>query len=154
MKRLIFNAGIIFLTLSTINIEAKETLKPETLLRELTSAKVVAAQDIFKDKSLVVFFRPNCSACVRLISQLQCIEGENKIILIGFDASEAELLREYLKLGVGYPAFKTSSELMKHWKLPQNISPQFVLTNKVLKRLYSGKGYVTCKKLRAALLNI
>lgn len=125
--------------------------RTEFYLNELASAKVLPSKKVFTTQSLTIFFRPNCSSCVRLISQLQCLEDKYKIVLLGFEANEADLYKEYIKLGVNYPAFKAPASLIKSWGIAEKVSPQLVLTNENIEKLSYRVGYMSCEKLKRLL---
>jgi len=83
------------------------------------------------DKSLWLFFKPNCSVCYSQVKELTCLKDDIKKFAVGFNGSRKELWRESKKIKLNQLSFskiyRADEKTINHFSLKKNLSPQILL---------------------------
>lgn len=100
-------------------------------IRSLDSAETLPLKDVLKEKTIAVLYQSDCSSCRIQISQLDCLEDDYNIVLLGGFSSEKKLRLEKLKYHKKYKAYLADNEILKALKVDRKATPQtFIFESK------------------------
>lgn len=119
-------------------------------VQSLENASVENIADIYKGQEKVaLIFQPDCHSCKEQVNDLACFK--QPIFLVGAFHHRKSLQKEYLKMKTSYPAYQSSKELLAHWQIKEDITPQILVLDEKGAPKKKIIGSKPCIELKTAL---
>ena len=97
-------------------------------------------------------FKKDCSACRQQVKDLNCLDTDTDVLLVGSFSTEAELRQEYQSFHIDLPGLYGDSDFKSFAKLKSDVTPQVIIShNYQIKNMI---GLQPCHKIKTQLQKV
>ena len=122
--------------------------RADVQLRSLQNVDSITIDREQIKNSVFIIFQPNCAACKKQLTNLDCLDSRTTIRLLGAFASEQTLRSEYRKIAARWPGYFADKQVLRQFSVTAKLAPQtLVFTSAKVTRFL---GFTECDEIKRA----
>jgi hypothetical protein len=114
-------------------------------LKSLRDADTIQIETLRARPTLGIIFQEDCHVCHKQVQDLACLGPDVQVVLLGAFSSEHSLLQEYRAMGVSFPAYYASRDILQSLQLNGTVTPQTIFFTPT--KQWVTVGYKPCDEL-------